>query len=413
MKKFTFTIIVLCTLSNGDASLLREEALKYGLRSVPKSYEALLTTLKTNETYLSKDKIRLGKELFFDKNLSKNRDISCASCHKLDQGGVDGRPTAIGHKEQANPHHINTPTVLNTALSSNLFWDGSAKSLKEQAKGPLQASFEMNANPKLIEERVNEDSRYHAGFLEVYGERGIAFENIVDAIEAYEKTLFTRGKFDDFLDDNLSALNRKEQKGLKIFMDRGCVLCHSGTGFGGQLLRKFPLVRHSAWSDIGLEGTKELINSYKAFLANNPKPSFKSLKAYLGEAKMEHLYKGFFDFYPKEEQKKIITTTGCYSCHIRGGGVQISPEHLKKIAFPFKNVGEFMGKDNRYFRVPILRNITKTKPYFHNGITQELSDVIQIMSKYQLVKEMPQKEIDLMIEFLKTLEGEQVDYGVE
>lgn len=132
--KTRFLSLLLCITLHANDSL-RQEALKEGLQPVPKSYIELLETLKTNRTYLSKEKIALGKQLFFDPSLSLNRDISCASCHDFQKGGVDGRPTAIGHKQQSNPHHLNTPTVLNTALSTNLFWDGKATTLQEQAKG--------------------------------------------------------------------------------------------------------------------------------------------------------------------------------------------------------------------------------------------------------------------------------------
>ncbi|MCH9740235.1 MAG: cytochrome-c peroxidase [Epsilonproteobacteria bacterium] len=384
-----------------------------GLSLFPKDYPALLKTLKTNEAYLSKEKISLGKKLFFDKNLSLNRDISCASCHDFQKGGVDGRPTAIGHKSQANPHHLNTPTVLNTALSTNLFWDGKATTLQEQAKGPLQASFEMSATPELIEKRVNESSIYLKKFVDVYGEDAISFNNTVDAIEAYEKTLLTRSKFDEFLEGDTNALNEKEKKGLQVFMKNGCVLCHSGTGLGGQMLRKFPLVRHSAWSKLGLEKAKQLMKHYQTIMETNPTISYQQLTKQLGVQQTKALEENFFSFYNKPEQENILTTTGCYSCHNRGGDYQISIKHQKKIAYPFSNKGEFLGKDERYFRVPILRNITSTEPYFHNGETKELEDVIKIMSKYQLVNELSDEKVEQIIDFLKTLDGELVDYGVE
>jgi cytochrome c peroxidase len=85
---------------------------------------------------------------------------------------------------------------------------------------------------------------------------------------------------------------------------------------------------------------------------------------------------------------------------------------IKESPFPFVNEGGFLGQDNRLkFRVPILRNISKTSPYFHNGAVKELKEVVRIMSKYQLGDEFTPTQIDEVVELLKTLDGELVEYG--
>ncbi len=108
-------------------------ALSFGLKSVPKNYEALKKLLDTKENPLTKEKIRLGRRLFFETNLSKDNSIACASCHMLTAGGDDNKVSAIGFKERINPHRLNTPTVFNAALQKSEFWDGRAKTLEEQA----------------------------------------------------------------------------------------------------------------------------------------------------------------------------------------------------------------------------------------------------------------------------------------
>lgn len=81
--------------------------------------------------------------------------------------------------------------------------------------------------------------------------------------------------------------------------------------------------------------------------------------------------------------------------------------------FPFENRGGFLGKDGKnVFRVPILRNITKTAPYFHNGMVTDLKEAIRIMSKYQVGDEFTPVQIHDMVAFFKTLEGELVSYDV-
>ncbi len=127
---------------------LRAMALSRNMLAVPISYEALLEVVNTPYNTMSSEKIMLGKELFFDTSLSQDKTISCASCHHLEEAGDDNFSTAIGHQGQANPFHLNTPTVLNAALAKFQFWNGRAKDVEEQASGPIQASFEMHMTPK-------------------------------------------------------------------------------------------------------------------------------------------------------------------------------------------------------------------------------------------------------------------------
>ncbi|MBA1438229.1 MAG: hypothetical protein FAF05_04460 [Epsilonproteobacteria bacterium] len=113
---------------------VRELALAKGMQPLPDSFEELAKYFKDSATPLTREKVILGKKLFFDPNLSLSRQISCASCHQFDLGGADGLPTAIGHEGLANPSHLNSPTVFNTAFSKYLFWDGRSRSLEDQAK---------------------------------------------------------------------------------------------------------------------------------------------------------------------------------------------------------------------------------------------------------------------------------------
>jgi cytochrome c peroxidase len=121
---------------------------------------------------------------------------------------------------------------------------------------------------------------------------------------------------------------------------------------------------------------------------------------------------------------------GCKGCHtgMSVGGQVIEKFPLKAFVsvselgfktpfisatdiFPFDNVGGFLGKDNRHlFRVPILRNVTKTSPYFHNGSVPKIREAVAIMGKHQLGIELTETQIDELVAFLKTLEGEKVDY---
>ena len=96
-------------------------------------------------------------------------------------------------------------------------------------------------------------------------------------------------------------------------------------------------------------------------------------------------------------------------------GLWFEPDlRIKESPYPFANEGGFLGKDEAHrFRVPILRNITKTAPYFHNGAVDKLEEAVRIMSKYQVGNEFTPAQIDDVVAFLKTLEGDVVEYDIK
>ena len=341
-------------LTANDA--LIQKAISKGLKSIPKEFEVLKSQVDDPKNPMTVPKILLGKKLFFDKNLSKDRSLACAKCHDIKKGGEDGRPTAIGYLDQENPSHLNSPTVLNTAYSKHLFWDGRVSSLREQAKGPIQAHFEMASTPELVEQRVKENPEYQKEFKKIFGTDSITFDNVTKAIAVYEKTLVTRGRYDEFLDGNTQALNSQEKRGLNLFIDMGCKGCHFGPAVGGQEMQKFPLRDYNSF-----------LNLTTTF---NEKTKGRSVKDISFNFKMYHPY-------------------------------------------PFENRGAFMGrKGQQVFRVPILRDISKTGPYFHNGVIKTLRESIQIMSKNQVGVDLSKGQLDALEAFLKSLDGELVDYNL-
>ena len=354
MRLIYLLIFITISLSANDA--LTKKALNKGLKSIPKDFEILKSHVDDPKNPMTVPKILLGKKLFFDKNLSKDRTLACAKCHDIKKGGEDGKPTAIGYLDQENPSHLNTPTVLNTAYSKHFFWDGRASSLREQAKGPIQAHFEMASTPELVEERVKENPYYQEEFNKIFGTDSITFDNVTKAIAVYEKTLVTRSRYDDFLDANAEALNSQEKRGLNLFIDMGCKGCHFGPAVGGQGMQKFPL------------------RDYNSFLN--------------------------------------LTTT--FNEKTKGRSIQDISFNFKMYhPFPFENRGGFMGKNGqRKFRVPILRDISKTGPYFHNGAVKELREAIKIMSKNQVGVDLSKGQLDALEAFLKSLDGELVDYNL-
>lgn len=265
------------------------------------------------------DKAILGKKLFFDKRLSKDNSISCASCHDLTKGGDDGLKFSVGIDGKLGD--INAPTVLNSVFNFRQFWDGRAKDLAEQAKGPIENPIEMGHDfTKLLE--VLKTSFYEKSFKAIY-EDGITKENLVDAIAEFEKTLITpNSAFDRYLKGDENAINSFEKEGFELFKNKGCISCHNGVNIGGNLYSKFGML----------------------------------------------------------------------------------------IDVDSKNLGKYNVTKNEldkyYFKVPTLRNISLTAPYFHDGRYYDLKEAVKTMALVQLGRPVTDLEIEKIVAFLKTLNGE-------
>jgi cytochrome c peroxidase len=179
-------------------------------------------------------KVKLGKMLFFEPRLSASYLISCNTCHNVGMGGGDMQETSIGHGWNKGPR--NAPTVLNSVYNIAQFWDGRARDLAEQAKGPVQASVEMNNKPEQVVATLKSIPAYDTLFRQAFpGEKDpVTFDNMARAIEVFEATLVTPdSRFDRFLKGDAKALDAKERAGLKLFMTKGCGACHGGINMGG------------------------------------------------------------------------------------------------------------------------------------------------------------------------------------
>ncbi|MCF6244849.1 MAG: cytochrome-c peroxidase [Sulfurovum sp.] len=249
--KFIGLSMVASSLLMGATSVdLRKKATEAGLKAIPQDKKELMKIIDPNNVITDK-KVALGKQLFFEPRLSKSGIISCNTCHNLGMGGADGVPAAVGHKWVANPHHLNSPTVYNAVFFDAQFWDGRSHQLEDQAQGPMQAEPEMAAPKPLVEERINSIAEYVASFKEAYGKDvKINFETITATIGLFERTLVTPSKFDDFLNGKDDALNDAEKEGLNVFIDKGCVTCHSGIALGGTM-QPFQVAAKYKFANIG------------------------------------------------------------------------------------------------------------------------------------------------------------------
>lgn len=254
MKKVLVLSAVLASAlfaANTDEELLKA-AKDAGFRALPATQaevDALLKEIGVTPNQFTVEKAELGKKLYLEPRLSKSGIISCNTCHNLGLGGTDGVEAAVGHRWTENPHHLNSPTTLNSVLNTTQFWDGRAATLIEQAKGPIQAEAEMATPAELAVARISSLDAYVEEFKKIYKD-GVTFDNIADAIASFERTLLTPSKFDEFLGGKLDALSKEEKAGLKTFIDKGCAACHTGVNLGGSM-QAFEVAGKYQFANIG------------------------------------------------------------------------------------------------------------------------------------------------------------------
>jgi cytochrome c peroxidase len=248
------TTLAMCLL--GASTLLAAETLitkakNSGLEAIPTDNAKLMKMIDDKKDPITKEKVELGKKLYFDPRLSRSGLISCNTCHNLALGGADGVPAAIGHGWTANPHHLNSPTVYNSVFFKAQFWDGRSPHLADQAQGPVQAGPEMAAPPSLVEQRINSIPEYVEEFKGAYGkEVKVDFAKITATIATFEKTLVTPSRFDKFLSGDEKALTKEEKEGLNTFIDKGCTACHSGIALGGTM-QPFQVASQYKFTNVG------------------------------------------------------------------------------------------------------------------------------------------------------------------
>jgi cytochrome c peroxidase len=269
----------------------------------------------------------LGERLFHDVRLSHNNARSCASCHPLDRGGMDGRARAITPVGTLNAR--NTPTVFNAALNSSLNWDGVANTLEAHAETVLLSPNVMNTTwPELLA-KLRADGGYLAAFRTTYQQRPNQ-ANVLDALASFERSLITpNSRFDRHLRGERPALTAAEQRGYELFKSYGCVACHQGMNIGGNLYQKFGVFEEPAIP---------------------PSP---------------------------------------------GMGVDLGRYRVTKVT-----------RDREVFRVPSLRNVAVTGPYFHDGRAATLEEAVDTMANLQLGRKLSREEIGLIVQFLHSLTGE-------
>ena len=277
-----------------------------------------------------------GQYLFFDPRLSKNQQISCASCHNPGLGWSDRRPLAQGLGTGTR----HSPSLWNVAHQRWLFWDGRADSLM----GPLQSAHEMGATPALLLQRFQAQEPLKQGYEAVFGalpegkdlkQQQIFMANLGKALEAYQRKIVSKASpFDRFV-DNLRqgeidgtdpSLSVAAQRGLRLFIGAGqCILCHQG-----------PLLSDSEFHNIGLP-------------------------ALPGAPVDEGRFVGVSQVHANPFNGKSALS-------------DVSPQSPVNDKLNYLKSHE---SQRGAFRTPSLREVSTTAPYMHDGRFQTLAEVIQ------------------------------------
>ncbi len=181
---------------------------------------------------LTADKVELGRILFFDKRLSKNNTIACASCHMAEKGFTDGMPVSTGINGLKGGR--SAPASFNRVFSKAQFWDGRAATLEDQSIGPFINPVEHGfANHDEMIAKMKQIPGYRKLFQDVFG-REINIQDVGRAIASFQRTILSGNspvdKFDIGGDEK--ALSESAKRGLELFRGKArCTRCHSGFNF--------------------------------------------------------------------------------------------------------------------------------------------------------------------------------------
>ena len=192
---------------------------------VPLGLDAYVPAPESNR--LTREKVSVGRELFFFRGLSRDATLSCADCHQRERSFTDGRPRAIGVGGQVGPRR--TPPLINRAWGRTFFWDGRAATLEDQVVQPILNPLEMGLKPGEISVRVCANNVLSAHMKAVFG-REPNPEDVAHALASYVRSILSgHSPYDRYVAGDRSALTERQQLGLKLFRGKGnCVACHVG-----------------------------------------------------------------------------------------------------------------------------------------------------------------------------------------
>jgi cytochrome c peroxidase len=315
------------------------------------------------ENPLTRAKVKLGRELFFDKRLSADGTVSCASCHDPNLAFTDGKRVSDGINGRRGKR--NSPSLLNAMFNSAQFWDGRAATLEVQAVLPLIDADEMgNRSLEEVVSRLQKIPEYTPLFREVF-QTGVSIDGIAKALAAFERTLVSADSpFDRFNAGDRGAMSDAAKRGMLLYRTKGrCNICHN-------INQSFPFLTDQNFRNTGIA-------------ANNS--AFDSITS----------------------KASVLTQENPDSSLLRSLTFQDGGSELGRFVFTGNSL------DIGAFRTPSLRNVELTAPYFHDGSAATLNDVIRYYVKggndhplrdWELNSlSLTSNEQDDLVEFLKSL----------
>ena len=280
---------------------------------------------------LTQERVSLGRKLYFEKRLSADGTVSCATCHDVTRGFTDQLAVSEGIKDQLGRR--NAPTTLNVALLQTVFLDGRSPTLEHQAKMPVINPIEMGMpDGQAAVNAIKDDAEYQAAFQKAYGSQ-VNYDDIGRAIAAFERTLiFMDSPFRRFLNGDENAISSEAKQGWILFNEKGrCVTCHP-------MNPSNPLGTDNRFHNVGVSARHQDFDSLA-------KQGLKALEEDPTEQKLDEL----------------------------------------ALATDMSERGRFLVTKNRpdigAFRTPLLLNIGITPPYMHDGTVETLWDVMDHYNK--------------------------------
>lgn len=325
-----FALVIICLhFSTSSAFQSRPGRHPRPIPLIPTGIDTLLWRKRIPQlNSISSGKIALGQALFFDKRISVDGTVSCATCHDPAVAFTDARTVAIGVRGKHGTR--NTPTILNSVFTESLFWDGRAGSLEDQVKHPLLSSFEMGMeNTDELTNRLSSIPEYRQQFRAVFKSEGLTIDTIAKAIATYERTLLSgNSPFDRFITGNNTAISDAQKRGWELFKGKAkCIQCHTYSS-------SKPFFTDFQFHNTGLAATDAVLDQLME--------SFTKLPA------------------------ATTVTTLAHSTRL---------SELGRFAVTFQQA------DIGGFKTPTLRDAELTSPYMHNGSLKTLIDVIQFYNR--------------------------------
>lgn len=198
----------------------------------------------------------LGRVLFYDKKLSINNSVSCASCHKQEAGFADPDRFSVGFEGRKTTR--NSPSIVNTASQASFFWDSRTKNLEDLIRQPILNHIEMGMESLTeLEEKLSMVSYYPDLFEQAFGSSEITDERIASAMTQFINSIISSNSKVDQVTARTTNLSLREDQGERIFFGYGrCYLCHSGPDFRA-MPQGFgqPGSSNENWANIGLDST--------------------------------------------------------------------------------------------------------------------------------------------------------------